>query len=547
MGASSGSVQRLVGPVHRAVEWTLVSSKARKDPWREVSVWAVMKEPDGTSLRVPAFWDGGATWRVRLTAATPGPRQVRTESSDPSDAGLHDQRAVFEVEAPGPDQGNPLYRHGAVRIAAAGSFFEHADGKPFHWFADTWWMQMSERVSWPEGFARLCARRVSQGFTVAQIVLGFAPDTAAFDGRDDNAGGSPWLPGFERINPAYFQACDRRLAHVVESGIVPCILGGWGYHLLAMGKDRMLAHWRYLVARYAAWPVVWCLAGEAAMPFYLTTDKDGDTEALRAAWPEVARTVHEADPWRRPLTLHPRRRSWEDTTAPETLDFHMTQAGHMPTATRLALEHLEAGRKVYPDRIIVNAEPPYERHGGANGPEVQRFSFWSSMLSGASGFTYGAAGIFQANDRERPTGNRPDGGAYDSVFWDEAMMFSGGEQLAAANRLLRSLEFHRFEPHPEWASIDLRWGHEAYAIPPRAYAAGIPAKVRLIYLPVRYYHWDGPLVRGLEPGTRYRAAYLETTTLQRYELGTIGGDARGEWRGPTLPFMQDWLLLLERA
>jgi hypothetical protein len=71
--------------------------------------------------------------------------------------------------------------------------------------------------------------------------------------------------------------------------------------------------------------------------------------------------------------------------------------------------------------------------------------------------------------------------------------------------------------------------------------------VRLIYLPVRYYHWDGPLVRGLEAGARYNAAYLETTTMRRFELGTIDGDARGEWRGPTLPFMQDWLLLLERV
>ena len=41
-----------------------------------------------------------------------------------------------------------------------------------------------------------------------------------------------------------------------------------------MGVDKMKKHWRNLVARYGAYPVVWCLAGEAAMPYYLAEDKD---------------------------------------------------------------------------------------------------------------------------------------------------------------------------------------------------------------------------------------------------------------------------------
>jgi hypothetical protein len=69
--------------------------------------------------------------------------------------------------------------------------------------------------------------------------------------------------------------------------------------------------------------------------------------------------------------------------------------------------------------------------------------------------------------------------------------------------------------------------------------------VRVIYLPLRWYHWDGPLVRALEPGIRYKAAYLEPDTLKRHELGIIAGDVIGEWRAPTLPHLFDWLLLLE--
>jgi len=40
-----------------------------------------------------------------------------------------------------------------------------------------------------------------------------------------------------------------------------------------MGMAKMKQHWRYLVARYAAMPVVWGLAGEATMPFYLSPPK----------------------------------------------------------------------------------------------------------------------------------------------------------------------------------------------------------------------------------------------------------------------------------
>lgn len=535
---------RLAVPAHRAVEWTLTAAIPRPDPWGGIQLHAELQGPGGATLRVPAYWDGGDTWRLRLGAAEPGIWRARSVCSDPGDAGLHGQEAELVV---GPAvAGSRFDRHGAVGIAGDGTHFAHADGTPFPWLGDTWWMLMSERVAWPDGFARLVAHRAGQGFTVAQVVVGFPPDTTPFDGRDGNAGGSPWEPGYARINPAYFQACDRRLAAMIAAGILPCILGGWGYHLLFMGEERALAHWRYLVARYAAWPVAWCLAGEGGMPFYLSQDPPGDSQRLQAAWPALARAVRAEDPWRRPLSLHPRRNSWDDTTDPATLDFHMLQPGHLPNALRNGVESLAIGRDRFPDRIIVNAEPPYEGHGGTNGPDIQRHAFWSTVLSGGMGFTYGAAGIFQANDRERPTGNRPDGGAFDAVFWDDAMRLPGAAQIAAGHGLLSSLPFHRFRPHPEWVEACLRWGAEVYNPPWRAYAAGIPGECRIIYLPLRWYHWEGPLVRQLEPGLRYRAVYVEPDSLRRHPCGIAAAGPDGCWRAPTLPHLFDWLLLLER-
>ena len=74
----------------------------------------------------------------------------------------------------------------------------------------------------------------------------------------------PYEKDYARVNPAYFDYADRRIEHLVEAGIVPAIVGGWGWHMPAVGVEKMNRHWRYLIARYGAYPVVWIIGGEAA-------------------------------------------------------------------------------------------------------------------------------------------------------------------------------------------------------------------------------------------------------------------------------------------
>lgn len=537
---------KVFGTVRHVAEWGFRSQVVREDPWGEISLIVVITSPTGREWRVPAFWAGGQEWRVRFSPQEPGEYSFRTECSDKNDLGLHGQSGTLEVR-PFDGSTNPLLAHGPVRPSRRGRYFEHEDGTPFFWFGDTWWMVMSDRISWPDGFRTLTADRAAKGFTVVQTVLGFPPDVAPFDGREKNEGGPPWEKDYRRINPSYFDAVDVRIEWLVRCGIVPCILGGWGYHLLFMGEERMKSHWRYIVARYGAYPVIWCLAGETAMAYYLSKDHPGDSAKLKAAWTRVARTVRQLDPFGRPISTHPRSASWEDLDDPDVLDFHMLQTGHIvPSTLEIALSRIEEAHRRFPDRLVVLAEPPYEGHMGSNWPDVQRYAFWSAMLSGAAGYTYGAAGIFQANDRERPTGYRPDGGAFDATFWDEAIQFPGARQLGEGKKLLASLPFERFEPHPEWVELGVRWGAELYRPPYRTYAAGIPGECRVIYLPRRYYHWDGPLVKGIEPGVSYRARYINPASFAVYELGHVSPSDDGTWKAPTLPVLHDWLLVMTR-
>ena len=64
-------------------------------------------------------------------------------------------------------------RIGAVRMSAGGKGFENGDGTPFLWLADTWWMLITSRVSWLDGFRTLTADRSKKSFTVVQTVVGF--------------------------------------------------------------------------------------------------------------------------------------------------------------------------------------------------------------------------------------------------------------------------------------------------------------------------------------------------------------------------------------
>ena len=268
------------------LELIFQSGKAYRDPFHEIELDVVFRGPEGSPQRVPAFWAGGQEWRVRYAADTPGRYAFETIATDASNRDLHGRTGTLDAA---PYAGaNPLLQHGALRVSEDRRHLEHADGTPFFWLGDTWWMGLTKRLRWPADFERLAADRAAKGFTVAQIVAGLYPDMPQFDARGANEAGFPWEPDYARIHPAYFDAADLRIQHLVDRGIVPCIVGCWGYYLPILGMERMKRHWRYLIARWGALPAIWCLAGEGSMPYYLAPDKDHDRALQKRGWTELA-------------------------------------------------------------------------------------------------------------------------------------------------------------------------------------------------------------------------------------------------------------------
>jgi len=447
----------LIGQVasNVATEVEFRSGRDRPDPSRAVRLDVVFQAPGGRSLRVPAFWAGGRTWKVRYASGELGVHRYRSECDDRADPALHGAEGRVEVVAY--EGTNPLYRHGPIRVAGDRRHFEHADGTPFFWLGDTWWMGLCHRLRFPDEFVRLADDRVAKGFNVVQIVAGLYPDMPPFDPRGANEAGFPWEPDYARIRPEYFDAADRRLQALVDRGISPCIVGMWGYFLPWMGPEKAKEHWRYLIARYGSWPVTWCVAGEANLPWYLAKGFPFDDRGQVRGWTDVARHVRETDPFRRPLTIHPtaigRHTSRHAIDDPALLDFDMLQTPHgqreAAVVTFKAVDESHAARPMMP---VVDGEASYEWLMDRFPAEWTRAMFWLAMTGGAAGHTYGANGIWQCNRRGQPHGPSPTGGDYGVIAWDDAMNLPGSAQVGAGKRFLARFPWPGFEPHPDWVA-----------------------------------------------------------------------------------------------
>ncbi len=361
-----------------------------------------------------------------------------------------------------PYQGdNPLYRHGPIRVAADHRHFAHADGTPFFWLGDTWWMGLCRRLHWPQDFQTLAADRKQKGFNVVQIVAGLYPDMPAFDPRGANEAGFPWEKDYARIRPEYFDQADRRLQYLADEGFVPCIVGAWGYHLPWLGIERMKKHWRYLVARYGALPVVWCAAGEGTMPFYRSQKPNEDAAFQKQGWTAVIRSIRSTDPFGRIITIHPSGSARDTVTDPAVLDFDMHQTGHGPESIAAGMaRQIQASYDVQPAMPVIAGESSYdgldlrEWGGGVLSSAASRQMFWTGLMhNGAAGGTYGANGIWQVNRRDAPYGPSPHGRSWGSIPWDESMKRAGSTQVALAKKLLMQYEWWRFVPHAEWAAF----------------------------------------------------------------------------------------------
>lgn len=519
------------------------TQKTYANPFTAIEVDVVFRQGEKQWI-VPAFWAGGGKWTVRFAPPAQGQYTYRIECTDRANTDLNGSEQTLRVTAYKGQ--NTLLRHGFLAVSPDRRHFMHSDGTPFFWLGDTWWKGLCKRLTW-EGFQELTANRKAKGFSVVQIVCGTYPDEGAFEPRWENEGGKPYATkDFSVVNPAYFDFADRRIKHLVDAGIVPAIVGGWGRSdcnaMQVAGVAGVKRHWRYLVARYGAYPTVWIVGGEVDDETIPRSTASAYAKWGQGPWGEVAKYLRSIDPYRHPLTFHTTYGRRGLSGDESVIDFDMVTGSHdgWNAASKISLALLTDAAAITPPMPVLSGETAYEGHMQNNLQDIQRHVFWMLMLSGAAGHTYGAAGVWHASVEGDP-GITP---VYDLTTWQEGMNYPGSTQLGLGKRLLEEYPWSHFVPHPEW-------------VEPGSFAAGIPGEVRFIYQPRRgTYAWAGPIVKNLEHDVPYHAFYFNPTNGKRYELGTVKREAKepaqvaagsDEFRAPALPSPQDWVFVLERV
>jgi hypothetical protein len=279
-----------------------VSVRAPFDNPFRVSVSATFLHESGEALsNLPGFYDGDGTWRIRFSPTRPG---VWTGITSSTHADLHAVR-LGPVNAVA--NGNPRV-HGRVRVdTASPRRFRFEDGAPFVYLAfECDWLFALHQTR-PNACRRLVDTIVERGFNTVVTTMyshsGFSdpssewvfdpPALYPFGGTNDS-------PDHSRLNIPFFRDFDAVVDYLHEKGVV--------LHLMLQVQNKKVRwparrsaeddmYWRYIVARYQAYPnVVWDVSKESFNLHRETGSHDYTLDRMRI--------VRHADAYRHLVTVH---------------------------------------------------------------------------------------------------------------------------------------------------------------------------------------------------------------------------------------------------
>src|SRR5882724_8750659 len=135
--SASGSQSLPVVSKWGRFEHSFQSSLTYSNALQDATLTVVFMSPLGETNQVYGFWDGGQTWLVRFSPNLAGRWSFKSGCSDKANKGLNNQSGEFVCTAA--IAASRFTRYKQIHIAADHRHFEHADGTPFFWLADSVW------------------------------------------------------------------------------------------------------------------------------------------------------------------------------------------------------------------------------------------------------------------------------------------------------------------------------------------------------------------------------------------------------------------------
>jgi hypothetical protein len=299
---------------------------------------------------------------------------------------------------------------------------------------DTWWFGLTGRLD-RSRFIDLGKLRASQGFNAIQLVVGVPPEVGPLNENACSEAGVPWqLDG--AINDAYLRLARERIGQLNALGLKVIVYGAWGHQMAWMGREWMARWWSCIVESVGDLDVIFCLTGESnlwigeedrLLPDRMSGDlaRSSVLNWLPGRLHGPARRVYSRFAVRRtPKLSAARRADWgfvldrlaELTdrpiiihTLPGESAVTVVDNNHLLAANTIQTGHSEDKRndlwqiprrekEKSPEQPFINLEPWYEGILGRFGAADQLYAYWTSMLAGASGYCYGAHGIWNVGD-----------------------------------------------------------------------------------------------------------------------------------------------------
>lgn len=480
--------------------------------------------PDGTSLVMPAFWDGGYTWKVRFAPTMIGAWHYTTACSNTLDTGLHGQTGTIGCI---PYTGDlAIYQKGFVETVSGNRYFSYADGTPFFYIGDTHWGMPVEPLE--SVFQTIVDDRAEKGFTVYQS----EPIGAGYNLRNGLTAAD--LAGFADMDARFAYIADAGLVHANAQLFFTSELQNYGTSYSAEYLQKLSRYW---VARYAAYPVMWTTAQECDNDFF------GAFDLTTSPWKTVFNAIHQYDPYQHPQSAHQENTSQTKASNSAYKDL----SGHSWFANQWGAP----AKNAVPD---FNVPKDYWNYGGSK-PSVMyeshyenlytnqfgaRMQGWVAYLNGMYGYGYGAQDMwyYQSTYAED----------YDSTYygititaatkqattWDVSMAFDTSTQLADY--------MQSFFGSMNWWQLTPRFDDTTYFANNSSYysVASISNDTYVAY----FYNTttNTGTLKNMD-STSYTAKWFNPRTGAYTTIGTVT-PSDGQWTIPAKPDGNDWVLVV---
>lgn len=244
-------------------------------------------------VKIPGFYDGDGTYRIRFSPDKQGKWTYTTTSNDSS---LSDQSGSFECVSPSGDN------HGPLRVVNT-FYLQYADGTPFYSVGTTayQWTSVKQSVQ-----AKTVETLAAAPFNKIRMCV--FPKTYKYGNETE-----PWQYAFKRENDEndysqpnfdFFQNFDKRIQQLLELGIQADVIlfhpydTEWDYFL--MGDEKNERYVRYMIARISAYRNVW---------WSLANEWDIPKIKVAIDWEGIGTLLQQEDPHQRLRGIH----NWYNT------------------------------------------------------------------------------------------------------------------------------------------------------------------------------------------------------------------------------------------